>query len=155
MQTIEEVLAEHPFFRDLEPQWVALVAGCGRIVHFRPGEDVFREGEPADRFYVLRHGSVAVQLYGPATGGVTIETAHDGDVLGWSWLFPPYRWTFDARAVTDTSAIALDGTCLRGKCDSDPAFGYAMMKRFAEIMQRRLLATRLRLLDVYSHGVPR
>jgi len=72
-------------------------------------------------------------------------------VLGWSWLFPPYRWHFDAHATTVVRATAFDGTCLRGKCDADPALGYELTSRFAQTLIERLQWTRLRLLDVYGN----
>ena len=101
-------------------------------------------------FFAIRHGTVALETYVPQRGGVTIETLHGGDVLGWSWLFPPYRCHFDARARTLVRALALDGVCLRGKCEADPKLGYELMSRFAQVLIERLQWTRLRLLDLYG-----
>jgi CRP-like cAMP-binding protein len=151
MQSIAELLQEHPFFEGLEPEYIALIAGCGENVAFRDDEFIFREGEPAERFYIIRHGRVALQTHVPGRGPLVIETISEGDVLGWSWLFPPYRWSSDARAVTVTRAVALDGVCLRGKCDADPLLGYELMRRFARIIMDRLSATRVRLLDIYGN----
>jgi CRP-like cAMP-binding protein len=147
---IRDLLADHPFWVDLPEGDLDLVAGCGRNVHFRAGQTVFAEGEAADEFYVIRRGRVRLTVHSPQRGEITIATIADGDVLGWSWLFPPYRWEFDAHAVTDTSAIALDGACLRGKCEEDNALGYRLMKRFAQVAQQRLQQTRLQLLDLYG-----
>jgi hypothetical protein len=97
---------------------------------------------------------VALEIHVPARGSVTIETLHDGDLLGWSWLFPPYRWSFDAKALGETSLISFDGACLRGKCESDPVLGYELMKRISQVIIDRLQATRMRLLDVYGVGAP-
>lgn len=152
MQAIETLLRESPRFSGMSPEQLTLIAGCGANVHFSEGEVLFREGEPADTFYLIRHGSVAVELHNPPRGAVLIETIDDGEVLGWSWLFPPYRWHFDARAVTLVRATAFNGACLRGKCLEDPAFGYELMSRFAQILIERLHSTRLRLLDVYGRG---
>ena len=149
MRTIAEELPEHPFFAGLDSAALELMAGCAVHVHFAPGERLFREGEPADRFYVVRRGRVAVEVHAP-TGGIVLDTVEDGDVVGWSWLLPPYRWLFDARAVTPTSALALDAVCLRGKCDTDPALGYALMQRVSGVMYERLQASRIRLLDLYG-----
>jgi CRP-like cAMP-binding protein len=151
MQSIAELLEEHPFFKGLRPEDIALIAGCGQNVMFREDEFIFREGEPADRFYIIRHGRVALETHVPARGPLIIETIAEGDVLGWSWLFPPYRWSSDARAVGVTRAVSLDGVCLRGKCDEDPRLGYELMRRFARIIMDRLSATRLRLLDIYGN----
>ena len=152
VKRLEEILADVPFLTGLGPSELELLAGCARNVHFDDGDVLFREGEPADTFYVLRQGSVALEIHAPTRGGMTIETIDAGDVIGWSWLFPPYRWHFDARALSGVRATAFDGECLRGKCETDPALGYDLMKRFAQVLIERLQWTRLRLLDVYGDG---
>ena len=152
METIEMLLHEVPLFACLEPGQLELIAGCGSNVHFDTDQVLFREGDPADTFYVVRHGSVALETFVPSRGGVTIETLEAGEVLGWSWLFEPYRWHFDARALSPLRATAFDAACLRGKCDDDPKLGYALMSRFAGVLIERLQWTRLRLLDIYGSG---
>lgn len=152
MKEIRDLLAEHAFFRDLAPQYLDLIAGCGQNVVFQPGGYLFREGEQADHFYVIRHGLVQMEIFSPERGPLAIETVGEGEVLGWSWLFPPYRWSLDAQATELTRAVALDGACLRGKCDEDSELGYELFKRFAPIMSKRLNTTRLRLLDVYGRA---
>jgi CRP-like cAMP-binding protein len=119
-------------------------------VHFADGEALFREDTPADTFYLLRHGSITLETYVPGRGPITIETLAAGDVVGWSWLFPPYRWYFDGRALELVRAVEFDTTCLRDKLDTDPALGYDLMTRFAQVLRERLRWTRLRLLDVYG-----
>jgi CRP/FNR family transcriptional regulator, cyclic AMP receptor protein len=151
VSTVADLLRDAPFFTGLRPDWVELVAGCGSNVHFDAGELIFREGDTADHFYLLRHGSVALEAYAPASGQLVIETIDAGEMLGWSWLFPPYRWHFDAHATTAVRATAFDGACLRGKCDADPALGYELTSRFAQTLIERLQWTRLRLLDVYGN----
>jgi CRP-like cAMP-binding protein len=150
MRRLETVLAEVPLFEGMDAERLELLAGCASNVHFEPGEVLFREGDEANAFYVIRGGTVALETFVPARGGMTIETIDAGEVVGWSWLFPPYRWHFDARALVHVRATALDGACLRGKCDDDPALGYDLMRRFAQVMIERLQWTRLRLLDVYG-----
>jgi CRP-like cAMP-binding protein len=147
---IETLLAEHPLFKDLPPDDLALIAGCGKNVRFEEGRYIFREGEPANEFYLIRHGLVALEIFSPERGPLVTETVGEGEVLGWSWLFPPYRWSSDARALELTRAVALDGACLRGKCETDPRLGYELMGRFAQIIMERLHATRVRLLDIYG-----
>jgi hypothetical protein len=93
-----------------------------------------------------------VEVIAPQRGAITIETVGDGELLGWSWLIPPFQWHFDARALNLTRAIALDARCLRGKCDADPALGYELLKRFSQVMEQRLEATRLQLLDLYVNA---
>ena len=152
MRTIDALLREAPVFEGLTPAQLKLIAGCGSNVQFSEGDVLVREGEPADTFFIIRHGSVVVELQHPPRGAVLIETIEEGEILGWSWLFPPYRWHFDARALSLVRATAFDGACLRGKCADDPAFGYELMSRFAQILIERLQWTRLRLLDVYGRG---
>ena len=152
METIETLLHDVPLFHGLTPAALELIAGCGSNVHFQEGELVFRDGDEADTFYVLRHGSVALETFVPARGPVTIETLEAGEVLGWSWLFPPYHWHFDARALSPVRATSFDGACLRGKCENDPRLGYDLMSRFAQVVIARLQWTRMRLLDVYGYA---
>jgi len=152
METVDALLRDVPLFDGLEPAALALVAGCGSNVRFREDELLFRDGDAADTFFVLRHGRVALETFVPTRGAVTIETLDAGEVLGWSWLFPPYRWHFDARALSLVRATRFDGACLRAKCEADPRLGYELMSRFAQIVVDRLQATRLRLLDVYAYA---
>lgn len=150
MPSLESLLVQHPFFKELAAPHLHLVLGCASNVRFNAGEFLFREGEAANQFYLIRHGKVALQMFIPQRGPITIETIEAGDVLGWSWLFPPYRWHFDAQALELTRATAFDGQCLRTKCDEDHDLGYDLMRRFAQVMTQRLQATRLQLLDVYG-----
>jgi CRP-like cAMP-binding protein len=150
MRTLDTMLGEVPLFDGLSADELELLAGCASNVRFNQGERLFREGEPADTFYVVRHGTVALETFVPPLGGVTIQTVEAGEVVGWSWLFEPYRWHLDASALTTVRATAFDAACLRGKCEDDPAFGYDLMKRFSQVLIERLQWTRLRLLDVYG-----
>ena len=152
MRTIETLLRDAPIFEGLSPGALELLSGCASNTRFHDGEVLFREGDDAEVFYVIRHGRVALETFVPARGAVTIETIDPGEAVGWSWLFPPYRWHFDARALGLVRATVFDAACLRGKCESDPAFGYDLMSRFAQVLIERLQWTRLRLLDVYGDG---
>ena len=150
MKTLDRVVLESAVFAGLDNAYAEQLTGCLQTVGFEAGETLFREGEPADVFYVLRRGRVALELYVPGRGPLTIETIDSGQVVGWSWLFPPHNWHFDARAVAPVRAVAVDGACLRGKCDEDPALGYELMQRFSAVLLDRLNATRLRLADLYG-----
>ena len=152
METIEALVRDAPVFAGLAPDDLSLLAGCGSNVRFAAGDIIFREGDAANTFYLIRHGSVVLETFVPARGAMTIETLEPEEVVGWSWLFPPYRWHFDARALVEVRATAFDGACLRGKCDADPALGYELMSRFAQVVIDRLQWTRVRLLDVYGDG---
>src|SRR5581483_8784578 len=148
-QQLDEVLSQIPFFAGMSDDAVALIAGCGRNVHFDEGETILRQGDPADTFYVIRHGSVAVGNFVPPRGEIVIEA---GEVLGWSWLFPPYRAHFDARALSAVRATQFDGACLRDKCEADTVFGFDVVRRFSQVLMERLQWTHLRLLDMYGNG---
>jgi CRP/FNR family cyclic AMP-dependent transcriptional regulator len=150
VRTLDSVLLESPVFADLEPAYAELVAGCAQTARYQAGGFLFREGEQADTFYLVRHGRVSLETFVPGRGAVGIETIEPGGLVGWSWLFPPYRWHFDARALDDVAAVAFDGACLRGKCDDDHALGYELLNRFARVFVERLEAMRLQLLDVYG-----
>lgn len=149
-ETLQAILAEHPFAKDLDQRYLNLLVGCAMNVRFEAGEFLFREGEEANHFYLIRQGFVAIEVHAGSAGQINVATLGEGEVLGWSWLFPPYRWKFDARAVESTRAIALDGKCLRVKCEADHDLGYELLKRFAYLVEQRLDATRLQLLDVYG-----
>ena len=150
METLERFLRQHPFCRDLDEQHLQLMVGCASNVRHEPGEFLFREGDPANEFYLIRSGRVAVEFYAAERGVVTLLTLTDGDPLGWSWLLPPYRWNFDARALALTRAIVLDGKCIRNKFEQDYKLGYELMKRSVGIVEQRLEAARLQLLNLYG-----
>ncbi|HVC19880.1 MAG TPA: cyclic nucleotide-binding domain-containing protein [Vicinamibacterales bacterium] len=149
METLEPLLAEHPFSRTLQARHLQVLVGCASNVRFEAGAFLFREGQAADRFYLIREGKVAIEIAAP-TATLTMLTVEGGEVLGWSWLFPPYRWKFDARAIEPTRAIALDAQCLRAKCEADHDLGYDLLKQFALMVEQRLHATRLQLLNAYD-----
>ncbi|OFZ53866.1 MAG: Crp/Fnr family transcriptional regulator [Bdellovibrionales bacterium RIFOXYC1_FULL_54_43] len=150
MKTIEELLGEHQFFQKLSRSDIDLLAGCGRNQIARAGEYLAHEGGSAEAFYVIRTGTLALEMQAPGYANLTVETLGPGQVVGWSWLFPPYRWVFDVRAVEDSRLVAMDGVCLRSKAEADPALGYRLMKVCAEEMNARLRSTRLQVLDIYG-----
>ena len=148
--SLERILKEHSFLAGLDPAHTATLVSCASNRRFGTGEYLAREGEQADAFYLIRSGKVALQIYGAQRGSVWVDTLEEGDILGWSWLIAPYRWHFDAVAVEPGLAIALDGKCLRNKCEQDHELGYQLLKRFAALMEQRLSATRLQVLDMYG-----
>jgi CRP-like cAMP-binding protein len=152
IEGMESIVREHPFFAGLGEDVLQLVAGCTRNVVFEKGAYIFHEGDPADEFYLVRHGNAALETVMPGRGAVVFQTVTEGGIIGLSWLIPPYRWTYDARAREQVRAIGIDATCLRRKCDTDAAFGYAMMMRFVPVLVDRLQATRLQALDVYGRS---
>ncbi len=151
MKTITDLLRDHPFFDGMAKADLEFIGGCGMNRVFKAGEYVARENEPADHFYLIRRGRAVIETFMPHRGALSLKTLRDGDICGWSWLFPPYCWAFDVRALDNLHCIQLDGKCLRNKCAEDTRLGYDLMQRFARIMTERLRDTRLQLLDVYGH----
>jgi len=145
------VIAEYPLFRSMETEYLELIAGCASNVRFDEGSTIFRIGDRSDHFYSIRRGKVAIEVHSPQKGPITIQTLGEGEILSWSWLFPPYQCEFDARCLTMVRALAFDAKCLRGKIEEDRNMGYELMKRFSHVMVRRLRATRLQLLDIYAN----
>jgi len=150
VETLEPILAKHPFLKNLDARHLKLLVACASNVRFNAGQFLFHEGEEANKFYMIREGKVAVQIQAGARGVITVQTLGEGDILGWSWLIPPYRWRFDACALDMTRALALDGKCLREKSEEDHDLGYELLKRFSTIMAGRLEAASLQLLDIYN-----
>lgn len=150
METLEEVIVDHPFFRGLRAEYVALIAGCAANVRFAPNQFLFHEGEVADTFFLVRRGLISLEIFVPGRGLSPVQTVGEQEVIGWSWMVPPYRWRYTARALELTRAVAVDAACMRRKCDANHDLGYELMLRFAGIISHRLQMTRLQLLDVYS-----
>jgi CRP-like cAMP-binding protein len=150
IEGLAQVLADHPFFYDMRPDHLETLAGCASVAEFTPGRKIFKEGGDADACYLIVEGDVALEITLPRLGQHVVTTLHGGDVLGWSWLFPPYRWSFDAQALTGVKTIRFDAAELREKKAEDPVLGYELMQRFAEVLVERMQATRLQLLDVYG-----
>lgn len=153
MDEVDAILSELDFFAGMDAAHLDLIGDCGAEITAEPGDYLLREGEHADTFYVIRSGSIALEAYMPGRGAITIQTLAKEDLLGWSWLFPPYKWHFDARALERSTLYAFSASCLRQKCDDDPAFGYAMMRRVAQAIVGRLQATRLQLMDIDDYAI--
>ncbi|MCI2397807.1 cyclic nucleotide-binding domain-containing protein [Aliiroseovarius subalbicans] len=147
---LEKIVGGHALFAGLGDAFLSTVSGCAKNVRFAAGDYLFHEGDDAAALYLIREGHVGLEIAAAGHGRMTFQSAGPQSVVGLSWLVPPYRWTYDARAVKDVRAIALDATCLRRKCDADPALGYEVMKRFMPTIVERLHNTRLQMLDVYG-----
>ncbi len=150
MENLARILAEHPFMKGLDPKYIELLVGCASNVRFDSEAFVFREGEEANQFFLIRQGKIALEIYSEAHGPISIQTLREGDILGWSWLVPPHYRHFDARALELTRVIAFDGKCLRTKCQEDKNLGYELMLIMLPLMGKRLEATQLKLKDVFK-----
>ena len=147
MQAVTERIIRHPFFAGMEKQFLPIVVLNANERVFAPGQILFREGEPANQFYLIEHGRVAIEAHEPADGTFLIEELHAGDVLGWSWLYPPFVWHFQARAVERTQVIVLDGAHLLVASEQNKRFGYDLLQRVSRTIMHRLQATRKRLIE--------
>ena len=154
MNTIAGELTAHRFFQGMDANHLDVLTGCAHNVVIAAGSSILREGADADGFWAIRAGRVSLGVSTPGRGMVTIDTLRSGDVLGWAWLFPPYRWHFDADALDEVHAVVFDGACLRGKCAADPALGFDLLQRVAAILGDRLNAARIRILDLYGPPHP-
>ena len=144
-------VALHPFLAGLNRAQLALLTDCAMVVRFGPGETIFREGEPANRFYLIESGKVILESSGELSDPVVIDAIGAGELLGWSWMFPPYVWHFTARAAGPVTAIFFYGTILREYCERDHGLGYELFKRMGAVMIKRLKAAREKMVAVDAH----
>lgn len=145
--TLEPLLKVNPFFEGMRSNQISALVGCATNLRFNHGDYLFRAGQKAERFFVIREGQVHLRIPGKQEGSIDVSLLNEGDVLGWSWLFPPFKWQFDARAEGTVRVIALDADCVNAKCEKDPVLGYELMKRFALIVTDRLQSTRRKLVE--------
>ena len=149
METLGASLAEHPIFSGLSNPVLANILDSAVFEHFDAGQAIFREGEDANRVYVVLRGEIALEVFRLDPGPITVQILVEGDVLGSSWLIPPYRWRLDARALTPAAAYSIDGVSLRQECERTPRMGYEVVKRIMAVMDMRLQAMRLQLVESY------
>ncbi|MCC6145877.1 MAG: cyclic nucleotide-binding domain-containing protein [Candidatus Hydrogenedentes bacterium] len=147
---VEQMLREHEFMAGMPAEFIAHLAQFSKLKVCQPDQYLFRTGEPADCFFLVRDGLLAIEVHHPARGPIFVQTLDAGKVVGWSWLVPPYKWSFDVRALAFTRGICIGGEQLRAACDADPALGYQVLKRFAQVFADRLNAARVQLLDLYG-----
>jgi len=143
---------QHPFLQGLSRNQLTALTDCALPVNFRTGEIIFREGEKADRFYLIAKGTVILESGVEHGFPAVIDTIGAGDVLGWSWMLPPYQWHFTARAIEPTGAIFFVSGVLRDYCQHDHSLGFELHKRMSEVMMKRLQAARKKMLALHTHG---
>ncbi|RPI26367.1 MAG: cyclic nucleotide-binding domain-containing protein [Actinobacteria bacterium] len=153
MTTLAEILGTHPFFFGMRPEHLDIIARCATPADFGTGKTIFTAGDEADACYLLLDGDVALELVAPGQGPHVIETLHSGEIFGWSWLVEPYRWMFDAQALTEVRAIRFDAKCLWAAKEADPQLGFDLLRRFVAVIVDRMQAARMQLMDIY--GAPR
>lgn len=150
MQSEALELEQHPLLQKLSPEHLDRVLECGTDVQFKPGTHLFRAGQEATEIFLIQDGKIAIDLDVPGRVTLTIQTIGAGGVIGWSWLFPPYTWHFDARVLQSTRSISLNAQHLRDLCDQNRDLGYELLREFSSILFDRLMATRFQLINVYD-----
>ena len=150
MDSINQVLVAHPFFKDLPPAIIHRLIRFASLARLDSGQYVFTEGEDANNFYLVLKGSISLEINIPNYGPVTIENIGRGNIMGWSWLYPPFLWHFDARAKEETELIILNGKALRAHIEIDHEVGYNLMKSIGKIMGHRLQAARRKIVEFYK-----
>ncbi|HET7314281.1 cyclic nucleotide-binding domain-containing protein [Salinisphaera sp.] len=140
-------LAERDFFIGLDPSFLSFLAGCATPLALDTEDILFRHDHRAQQFYFIRRGAISIEV--AAISGPALEMQHlgPGEVVGWSWLIPPYRWHFQARALEDSDVLVFDGDAILARCESDPKFGYELFKRFSALMSRRLSSARQKMME--------
>jgi len=152
---LDTAIATNPFLLGMSDRHVRLLAGCANRIHFDEGHIIFRQGETANRFYLIEAGTVQLEAAAESDGrAILVDTIGSGELLGWSWLFAPYEWQFTARALTEIEAIFFYGTVLREYCETDPSLGFELFKRMSEVMVKRLQSTRARLVKAETGFSP-
>ena len=150
METLEPIVSGLPFFRGMKPEHIQIITSHAANARYEAGDFLGRSGAPADRFWLIRQGRLALEIHAPGRGSLTVQTLSEDEVVGWSWLVPPYQLRFDIHAVTSTRVLVFDGKCLRGKFANDPELGYELLQRFSQVILRRLEAMSIQLLDLYG-----
>jgi CRP/FNR family cyclic AMP-dependent transcriptional regulator len=151
METMTPILAAHPFCKGLDSRYLKLIVECAERQTFSPGQFLCRDEEEARKFYVIHLGRVAVEIYRPRRGAVTIQTLGEGEVLGWLWFDQPYHWHLDAKALDLTRVISLDVQGLMDRCNQDHDFGYELMRRYAHHLAVQFRATKAQQADFYGN----
>jgi CRP-like cAMP-binding protein len=145
-----EYLSAHPFFSDFSDDVLTFLSECSSTLDIKKGQILFRQGEKAEKFYVVLDGQISIEM--PAIMGPTLEIQKlvNDQVLGWSWLIYPYQWNFQTKAEEDTQLLQFDGTAILARCEQEPKFGYEVLKKFAGLMSVRLNAARQKMMDEWN-----
>jgi CRP/FNR family cyclic AMP-dependent transcriptional regulator len=152
IESLKTIIQAQPFFAGFSESTMDLIVGCASNVKFPKGAYLMHDAEAANEFFLIREGRVEISVHGAQYGTVKVQTLDAGEMVGWSWLVPPYRSRFDAMAVEDTRALRFDGKCLRDKCETDPSTGYELLKRVSTTLAQRLEGSRFQLMDVYGRN---
>lgn len=148
MNKLTDIITSHPLFHGMKPAHLQALLDGATFANLKTGDVLFKEGEPANQFFLIENGRIALEAHEPCDGTVMVQTLGAGDLLGWSWLFPPFVWHFRARAIEPTGIVAMSGARLLINAERDHDFGYELMKRVSQVLIRRLQATRKTMLEL-------
>jgi CRP/FNR family cyclic AMP-dependent transcriptional regulator len=149
-QSTTEYLSAHEFFSEFSDDVLKFLCECSSTREIKKGHILFLEGEKADKFYVIRNGSISIQMPAIMGPAVDIQTLGKDRVLGWSWLISPYKWNFQTQAEQDSELLQFDGAAILARCEQEPKFGYELLKKFAGLMSVRLNAARQKMMDEWN-----
>lgn len=155
MNNIETIIAGHPFWQGLRPEFLPLAAESARLACYGVRDLIFQERRDADHLFLVHRGQVALETFVPGRGVTILQQLGPGEALGWSWLFPPYRWQYSARSVDVTEIVEFSAVALRAQAEQNPAFGCELVSRMAQMLLQRLQATRQKLQEFHDPGVGR
>ena len=149
-QSITEYLSAHEFFSEFSDDVLKFLCECSSMREIKKGQILFRQGEHADKFYVVRSGLISIQMPAIMGPALEIQAVDEDQVLGWSWLISPYRWNFQTKAEEDSELLQFDGVAILARCEQEPKFGYELLKKFAGLMSVRLNAARQKMMDEWN-----
>lgn len=150
MRPIDDIIARHEFFKDFRPDHLELLQSCAEEKRFNRDQYLLRQGQGAERFFLIRKGEVHLELVSPEGRRISMQVLGPGDIVGWSWMVPPYKWSFDAQAVETTIAIVFDGAALRKRCEKDFEFASRIQGKICEALTRRLVAACEQILELHE-----
>ncbi len=143
-------LSNHVFFGALSDETLSFLDKCSSKSEIKKDQVLFHQGEAADHFYVVLAGQISIQMPAILGPSLEIQALGSGQVLGWSWLISPYRWSFQAKATEDSELLVFNGKAILARCEQDAKFGYELLKKFAELMSVRLDAARKKMMDEWN-----
>jgi CRP-like cAMP-binding protein len=149
-QSTPEYLSAHEFFSELGDDVLKFLYECSSTREIKKGQILFRQGENADKFYVIHNGCISIQMPAIMGPSLEIQTLGKDQALGWSWLISPYKWNFQTKAEEDSELLTFDGTAILARCEQDPKFGYQLLKKFAGLMSVRLNAARHKMMNEWN-----
>ncbi|MCX5783933.1 MAG: cyclic nucleotide-binding domain-containing protein [Elusimicrobia bacterium] len=152
MRTIDEIIKEHPFFKGLDQKYIELIAGCGFNAKYEAGDVICQEGEQARHFYMIRQGMVSIEIIGPGGKTMVVRSLEPGNIVGYSWLIPPYKYKFVNRVMEPSTLTVFDGNVIRSMCEKDPKMGYELLKRVTQVVVERLNNSRSQFFDLYGRN---